>query len=171
MTETRWIAVIVHPTKRGYLSAMNDRGSMKFVAARWVSALILAGTLAACHSRSEDYNRLQELPADEWVAFASSLPIERRLDLHVEVEGSSHNPPHTITAAFYREPLGTYRALVARIQAGDTSFYYMGVLYEINRSPSFSICEQKDRQIVQGYLWSNATGAVNPDHRPEFFRC
>ncbi len=134
-------------------------------------AAVFVVALAACHSRSEDYETLRELPPNEWAAFASSLPIERRLDLHVEVERSSHNPPHAITEAFSEEPLRTYQTLVERIRAGDTNRHYMGVLYEIERSPSFSICEQPDRQIIQDYLWGIATDAVRPEHRAKFYRC
>lgn len=111
------------------------------------------------------------MPPSEWAAFASSLPLEQRLDLHVEVQGSSHNPPHTIIEAFNEEPLKTYEALVERIRAGDANRHYLGVYYEIDRSASFSICEQPDRKIVQNYLWSIATDAVRPEQRADFYRC
>lgn len=144
---------------------------LKIASRRWLIVVVLAGALAACHNRSEDYERLRETPPDEWVTFASSLPIEQRLDLHLKVQRSSHNPPHRITEAFSEEPLKTYRALVERIQAGDANHHYLGVLFELDRSPSFSICEQPDRKIVQDYLWGIATGAVRPEHRPNFYRC
>ena len=150
---------------------MHGQSLVKLSAIRCAIAVALTGTLVGCNSQSEDYETLRELPPDEWVAFASSLPIERRLDLHIEVQSSSHNPPHTIVDAFNQDPQKAYQSLVGRIRSGDTNRHYARVVFEIERSPSFSICEQPDRQIVQNYLWKIATNAVRPEDRPDFYRC
>src|SRR5687768_13099798 len=119
-------------------------------------ALGAMALLGGCDRSSPDYEALQKLPPDQWGHFAVELPIERQLDLHLAVQRSSHNPPQTITEAFGAKPDETYRALVNRLEEGDDSRYYQGIFYEIDRSATFSICDQPDRAIVQKYLWSIA---------------
>ncbi len=151
--------------------ALQSRRRLIQAAARQGALGIAALLLAGCGRASADYRTLKELPPGEWTQFAARLPIERQLDLYLEVQRSSHNPPQTITESFGGKPSETYRALVDRIRRGDTSRHYQGVLYEIDRNPSFAICDQPDRKVVQDFLWSIATNAVKPSDRPAFYRC
>jgi hypothetical protein len=115
---------------------------------------------------------IKDLPYSEWDRYAASLPIEQRLDLNEEIrDRSGHNPQMTIEASFSAQPSETYKSIVNRIRKGDTSIYYLGIIYEINRSPEFEICSQPDRKIVQDYL-SGITGYPGQElDEPDFYNC
>ncbi len=127
--------------------------------------------LLGCEQRSSNYENLMDIPPDRWETFAKSLPIDDRLDLHIEIMESRHNPPHTIESAFQGDAVETYKLIVRRILEGDENRYYIPVIYEIDRDEDFSICRMDDRKVVQEFLWRNATSAVPPDKRAEFYYC
>jgi hypothetical protein len=129
-------------------------------------------SLAGCDRGSPAYNRIKDLPYSQWDKYAATLPVEQRLDLHKEImERSGHNPKMTIGASFSTNPESTYKSLVDRIRRGDNSRYYLGVIYEINRSPSFKICDQPDRKVVQGYLGGIVSYPGQKQYRPDFYDC
>jgi hypothetical protein len=134
-------------------------------------SLVLIG-LAGCDHGTPAYRHIKDLPYSEWDRYAASLPIEQALDLQKELrEKSGHNPQMTIEGAFANRPVETYNAIVRRIRDGDTSRYYLGVIYEINRSPRFKICSQSDRAVVQTYL-SNMNGYPGQKRdQPSFYTC
>ena len=100
------------------------------VRAHW-QLLVLAVVigLAACSSGSPEYRHIKDLPWQEWDSYASTLPIERRLDLHKEIRERSIHPQMTIQLSFESQPRETYRAIVNRIKSGDTSRYYLDIIY------------------------------------------
>lgn len=136
-----------------------------------LSVLALA-LMAGCDRGTPAYRHIKDLPYSEWDRYAESLPIEQVLDLQKEIwERSGHNPLMTIDHSFSKRPLEAYRSIVKRIEAGDTSRYYLGVIYDIDGSDGFKICAQADRKIVQGYL-ARITGY--PEHwkyQPDFYNC
>jgi len=139
---------------------------------RTLFALAALACLASCDRGTPAYQQIKELPYSQWDQYAASLPIERRLDLHKEImERSGHNPKMTIEASFRAEPRETYSAIVKRIKMGDNSRYYLGVIYEINRSRGFRICSQPDRSIVQSYLSGIAEYPGHLRLRPDFYSC
>lgn len=128
--------------------------------------------LAACSRGSTEYRHIKDLPYSEWNTYASTLPIGERLDLHKEImERTWHTPKALIVESFDNAPKRTYDELIRRIRNGDTNRFYLPVLYEINQSSDFKICQQPDRKVIQGYLAGTATGAVNPNYRPDFYTC
>ena len=109
--------------------------------------------LTACQPSSPAYRHIKSLPYTQWEAYAATFPIEQRLDLHKEIrQRSGHNPKMTIEAIFATQPQETYRAIVKRLKSGNQSRFHMGVLYEIDASAGFKICDQPDIKIVQDYL-------------------
>lgn len=140
---------------------------------RWLvwSALIVAG-VASCDRGTPAYRHIKDLPVSEWNQYAASLPIEQALDLQREIgERSGHNPKMTIEGSFLSRPTETYASLVRRIKLGDKSRYYLGVFYEINRSPNFKICSQPDRSIVQSYLSTMTGYPGQKQNQPDFYKC
>ena len=141
---------------------------------RWRLSLcsLLAIAPAACDRGTPAYRHIKDLPYSEWTGYAASLPVEQALDLNKEIEArSGHNPPMTIVGSFSTRPAVTYMSLVRRIRTGDDSLSYLGIIYEIDRSADFSICDQPDRKFIQQYLWRNATSAVGAEDRADFYRC
>ena len=133
---------------------------------------LLAFGLGACDSGSPEYLHVKGLPYSDQGRYAATLPLERRLDLQNEIISRSiHNPRPRIESSFSTQPIQTYRSILRRIQKGDRSFSYVDVLYEIDGSKTFKICSQKDRKIVQEYLWYHATDAVKNEDRPDFYTC
>lgn len=125
-----------------------------------------------CDSGSQPYNQIKDLPYTRWDSYAATLPLEQRLDLHKEIMShAGHNPLNTIEGSFANQPVETYKSIVKRIRHGDKSRYYIGVIYEINRSSEFKICSQPDRAILQSYL----DGFIGyPNHErydPDFYSC
>lgn len=140
--------------------------------AKTIAVGALAIGLVGCEKASPEYERIDKIPYAEWNTFARRLPLNQRLDLHIEImERSGHNPPMTISESFSDAPQETYALIRNRIEAGAESRYYIPVLYEINRQDNFSICDQEDRKIVQDYLWRFATNAVRPEERANFYTC
>jgi len=139
---------------------------------RGLLVLAALGGLVGCDRGSPAYRHIKDLPYSEWNRYAASLPIEQRLDLNEEIrDRSGHNPQMTIEASFSAQPSETYKSIVNRIRKGDTSIYYLGIIYEINRSPEFEICSQPDRKIVQDYL-SGITGYPGQElDEPDFYNC
>lgn len=142
---------------------------------RW--SLLLAVTVAlaglsSCDRGSSNYQHIKTRPPDQWNSYAATLPVDRRLTLHKEImERSGHNPLNTISESFGADPQETYANIVKRLKAGDRSRFYLPVIYAINRSPNFKICDQSDRRVVQRFLWDHATDAVKREHRSDFYRC
>lgn len=139
---------------------------------RQLLVVVAIAGLTACYRGSPAYRHIKDLPYSEWDRYAASLPIEQRLDLNKEIrERSGHNPQMTIEASFSSQPAETYKSIVNRIRNGDTSRYYLGIICEINRSPEFKICSQRDRKIVQAYL-SGITGYPGQERdQPDFYSC
>lgn len=132
---------------------------------------MLAG-VSGCDRGSSNYQHIKALPYDQWNSYAATLPVGRRLTLHKEImERSGHNPINTISESFNTDPKETYAEIVQRLKAGDRSSFYLSVIYAIDRSPTFSVCEQPDRKIVQQFLKDNMTDEVKPEHRPDFYSC
>jgi hypothetical protein len=139
---------------------------------RQLLVVVAIAGLTACDRGSPAYRHIKDLPYSEWDRYAASLPIEQRLVLNKEIrERSGHNPQMTIEASFSSQPAETYKSIVNRIRNGDTSRYYLGIIYEINRSPEFKICSQPDRKVVQAYL-SGITGYPGQERdQPDFYSC
>lgn len=136
------------------------------------AGMLAVAALAGCSRGTSEYRHIEDLPYSEWVSYAETLPLGTRLNLHKEIlNRDGPNPKMTIISAFDSVPYETYHEITRRIADGDDSRYYLSVLYEINRSEHFSICAQSDRRVVQRYLWRIATNAVQPEHRPDFYRC
>lgn len=136
-----------------------------------LSVLILVGA-AGCDRGTPAYRQINDLPVSEWDRYAASLPIEQALDLQKEIgERSGHNPQMTIEGSFSGRPTETYASLVRRIRHGDKSRYYLGVFYEINRSPNFKICSQPDRSVVQSYLSTMTGYPGQKQNQPDFYKC
>lgn len=134
-------------------------------------SLVLVG-LAGCDRGTPAYRNIKHLPYSEWDRYAASLPIEESLDLQKEIrERSGHNPQMTIEGSFSSRPVETYKSIVRRIKSGDTSRYYLGVIYEINRSPNFRICSQPDRAVVQSYLATMIGYPGEKRNQPNFYTC
>ncbi|MBB3360367.1 MULTISPECIES: hypothetical protein [unclassified Novosphingobium] len=134
--------------------------------------LAMVGCSAGCDRGSPAYRQIEKLPYSEWDRYAASLPIEKRLDLQKEImERSGANPQMTIEGAFSKQPSETYEALINRIKRGDHSRYYLGVIYEINRSDKFEICSQPDRRIIQSYLRGIAGYPGQERQQPDFYNC
>jgi hypothetical protein len=128
--------------------------------------------LASCDRGTPAYRHIKELPYTEWELYAASLPIEQALDLQKEIwERSSHNPQMTIDGSFSSRPVETYASLVRRIKRGDTSSYYLGVIYAIDRPPHFTICSQPDRSVVQSYLAAFPGYPGAKQYQPNFYTC
>lgn len=137
-----------------------------------LGAVILFAGLAACDRGSPAYQHIKDLPAAQWDSYASSLPIEQRLDLHKEImDRSGHNPTMTIRFSFSSQPKDTYNSIIKRIKSGDKSIYYSAIIFAIDGEHNFRICTQPDRKIIQDYLWHVATDAVKDEHRPDFYTC
>lgn len=143
---------------------------LKHVINRFIIAFASAA-LAGCDHGSPEYTHIRNLPYAQWNRYASTLPVEKRLNLHKEIMRSGHNPQMTIVSSFVDRPQETYQSLVRRITAGDNSRYYLPVIFEIDGRGNFTICDQKDRKILQEYLWSIATNAVKTGDRPTFYTC
>jgi hypothetical protein len=145
------------------------------VLSRWGRALLIPVALvglAGCDRGSTAYQHIKGLPYSQWDRYAASLPLEERLDLHKEImERSGHNPQMTIEASFSTQPAETYKSIVNRIRHGDKNRYYLGVIYEINRSPQFKICSQSDRSVVQSYLFGIAGYPGQERYQPDFYSC
>lgn len=139
---------------------------------RLVPLVLIVGGLSACDRGTPNYRHIKELPYSEWDRYAASLPVEQALDLQEEIwRKSGHNPKMTIDESFSDRPAETYKAIVRRIRNGDTGRYYLGVIYNINRSPGFRICSQPDRSIVQSYL-AGITGYPGQKKlQPDFYIC
>ncbi|MEJ7777004.1 MAG: hypothetical protein WKF52_06440 [Sphingomicrobium sp.] len=134
--------------------------------------LVAITSLTGCDRGSSTYNRINDLPHSEWDIYAATLPVEQRLDLHKEImERSWHNPLMTISESFNKDPKETYDQLINRLKAGDQSRFYLSVIYSIDESYNFNICDQDDRKVVQSYLRKIATDAVRESDRPDFYRC
>lgn len=135
-------------------------------------ATVALASLSGCDRGSSNYQHIKALPSDQWNSYAATLPVDRRLTLHKEImERSGHNPLNTISESFGADPQETYADIVKRLKAGDRSRFYLHVIYAIDRSPAFSVCEQPDRRVVQQFLRDNMTDAVKPEHRSDFYRC
>ena len=136
-----------------------------------LSALIIVG-LGGCDRGTPAYRHIKDLPYSEWDRYAASLPIEQALDLQKEIrKRSGHNPQMTINGSFSSRPAETYKSIVRRIKNGDTSRYYLGAIYEINRSPKFKICSQPDRSVLQSYLAGMTGYPGQKQHQPDFYTC
>lgn len=134
--------------------------------------LVALAGLAGCDRGSPAYRHIKDLPYSQWDRYAASLSVEQRLDLHKEImERSGHNPQMTIEASFSAQPVETYKSIVNRIRHGDKNRYYLGVIYEINRSPGFKVCSQLDRAIVQSYLSGLGGYPDQEQYRPDFYNC
>jgi hypothetical protein len=134
--------------------------------------LSISIVLGGCSKPSEEYAAIKAIPGEQWDAYAKRLPIGKRLDLHEEIMSrDGPNPTRTIIGSFSDNPQSIYAEIVRRIQSENDSRYLVPILYEINRNVGFDICEMNDRKIVQNYLSKNATEAVAPMDRPEFYRC
>lgn len=136
-----------------------------------LSLLIIVG-LAGCDRGTPAYRHIKELPYSEWDRYAASLPVEQALDLQKEIrERSGHNPQMTIDGSFSSRPVETYKAIVRRLKNGDNSRYYLGAIYEINRSRGFRICSQPDRSVVQSYLAGMTGYPGQKQNQPDFYTC
>ena len=133
---------------------------------------LISFSISGCDRPSDSYKHIKRLPESQWENYASTLPLSDRLNLHKEImTHAGHNPSMTILGSFSKQPFETYQEIVARLSNGDASPHYVSVLYEINRSPNFRICSQRNRKLVQRYLWANATTEVEDRHRPAFYSC
>src|SRR3954447_3774526 len=107
----------------------------------WATLLALVALLYACDRPSREYRQISKLPYARWDGYASTLPLERRLDLHKEIlSRSGPNPPMTIAFSFGRDPAASYRAIVHRLDSGDSDRAYLGLLFAIEGAKGFSIC-------------------------------
>jgi hypothetical protein len=139
---------------------------------RRLLVLVALASLTGCDRGSPAYRHIKDLPYSQWDRYATSLPLEQRLDLHKEImEQSGHNPQMTIEASFSAQPTETYKSVINRIRHGDKSRYYLGIIYEINRSPGFKVCSQPDRAVVQSYLSGIEGYPGQAQHQPEFYSC
>ena len=135
-------------------------------------AIAALASLASCDRGSPTYNKIKDLPYSQWDSYAATLPIEQRIELHKEImERSGPNPKMTIEASFSDKPNETYRSIVKHLRSGDKSRYYLGIIYEINRSPSFKLCNQPDRKIVQDYLGGMPRYPEQSKSQPDFYTC
>lgn len=130
----------------------------------------LISSLAGCDRGSAAYQKITDMPYAEWDQYALSLPIEERLDLHKEIiHRSGHTPPATISEDFQDNPLQTYQSIVRRIKSGDLDEAYIRVLYGIDESNDFKICNQPDRNVVQNYIRQIYVHRIK--FEPPFYSC
>ncbi|WP_139149939.1 hypothetical protein [Sphingobium yanoikuyae] len=135
-----------------------------------IAAAMIA--LAGCDRGSPAYRHIKDLPDSEWESYASTLPMEERLNLHKEImERSGHNPIMTIRFAFSSQPAEAYRSIVQRLKSGDNSRYYSSVIYAIDGSRGFKVCSQADRKIVQDYLAGITGYPGQKEAQPDFYTC
>lgn len=133
-----------------------------------VAVMLLLG----CDDKSSAYQHIMRLPYSDWNKYAASLSVEDRMSLHRDIlDKSGHNPKMTIVSSFYNNPEESYAIIVDHVRRGDGGRYYLDVIYEINRNPSFDMCKKHDRRVVQRYLWSMATDAIKKEDRPKFYSC
>lgn len=106
----------------------------------WCIALAL--TAASCSQRSPEYDQIHDLPYDQWVDYAKSLPLEKRFQLlHEIADNDGPNPPQRIDESFYDQPRESYVYMVDQIQSGEQHPEFLGVVFAIQRSPEFDLCE------------------------------
>lgn len=126
--------------------------------------------VSSCDRGSSMYRHIEGLPYSDWDEYASSIPVERRLDLSNEIlKYDGPTPPKTIVYTFQNEPLRTYNEIYRRISEGDLSPYYVRVLYAIDQSDEFSICAQNNRGVIQDYLMT--IYPKRDPHEPNFYDC
>ena len=136
------------------------------------SLVTLMLAVTACSERSAEYERMHDLPYDQWVAYAKSLPLQKRFQLHHEIaENDGHNPPETIDEAFADQPEESYRYMVDTIRSGEDHPEYLGIIFVIQRNPEFDLCKMPDRKIIQAFLETTKGSLVREQDRPEFYRC
>lgn len=125
---------------------------MRFVALIATITLLLA----ACNifnPPSEDYRNLMKLPPEQWVQFASQLPVEQRLNLYEEVyDRSSHPPDVRLSPAFVDDPEDAYVEVARRLETSDSPDRYYPILFEIENASHETMCQPGRREFIERTL-------------------
>ncbi|MFL6856934.1 MAG: hypothetical protein ACJ8EB_03385 [Allosphingosinicella sp.] len=77
----------------------------------------------------------------------------------------------TIAFSFGRDPAASYRAIVHRLDSGDSDRAYLGLLFAIEGAKGFSICAQPDRRKIQAYVQAVTRGYSLSRDPAKFYFC
>lgn len=118
---------------------------------RNVFALAGAIVIAACSAqKSPEYQRMSQLPREEWVQFAAQLPIERRFALYSEVYEASGHPKDSLLAdSFTGTGQKGFDTALQRITSRENFFEFLPVIYAVGRGKDFNVCSEPARKRVQ----------------------